>query len=66
MPFQKGWGERTDQSESAAGPPYAPSHIPLPWHSGTEVVTSGWFYILKEIKKNCSEMKGRPAMWKMR
>jgi hypothetical protein len=39
MPFQKGWGERTDQSESAGCLP-TPSHIPLTWHSGTEVVTS--------------------------
>jgi hypothetical protein len=41
MPFQKGVGERTDQPESAACPPHRLSHIPLTWHSGTEVVTSG-------------------------
>jgi hypothetical protein len=40
MPFQKGWGERTDQSESALALP-TPSQIPLTWHSRTEVVTSG-------------------------
>jgi hypothetical protein len=43
MPFQMGWGERTGQSESTACHLIilpAPSHMPLTWHSGTEVVTS--------------------------
>jgi hypothetical protein len=39
MPFQKGWGERTDQSESAACPPHPLSHT-IDMHSRTEVVTS--------------------------
>jgi hypothetical protein len=39
-----GGGNRTDQSESAAchlSTLPIPSHWPLQWHSGTEVVTSG-------------------------
>jgi hypothetical protein len=47
MPFQKGGGNGlTNQNLPLALPSGGvptPSHIPLTWHSGTEVVTSAVF-----------------------
>jgi hypothetical protein len=52
MQFQKGWGNGlTNRNPPLALP--TPSHIPLAWHSGTEVVTSG----LPEVEFSNSSVK---------
>jgi hypothetical protein len=60
MPFQLGWGERTDQSESAACHlstlPHLLSHAIDMAFAGTEVVTSAYMRLLYlKIRRSSTE-----------